>query len=692
MCTLYGFHRQVDENRIPDTVYIHLQHPPQLIFALSLIQPLVTDSLEVNIETFDAHAQEGFLFSIYLPGVVIGNALHACLERFFRPGGGYKKGLYWNTYFQRNAVQMFLKLYREHGHFLPVPKNEQFSSKFPRLHRLMVTDMLVSDPDDEDGKGNRPPTNHCNLAAILAFCMGRQYQLYNKARLAAKAMADGMKKAKKSEVEVYKTIKDAYGEDLKRRFLLLPSKSIYSETLNVKWQETKKRGSKETMASPTLLQKMADKVMDGTLPDEELVVKLAVDDPFLALQGFTPSVWAVPDNEFGDYWDAADEMQRLVPRTKEEVRQKQATNGVPMSKCYHITLENIVRGIFINQDPDFDHVAACLEEHLHHFTVHDHFSFYWHRSSLVPRKAAECKCPSGDVSNYFIKDSKSFVCNEALMVPQDCSGFVPEFLFAFPRKETAKEKQKEDKKKNKKKKKKQKKKKLDGSTLQAKLQKVTELGEADSDVLMHVYEDMIENKLEGYLEEETASDRTEHMNLRDESMAVAASTLMHCYLEKAKKCAELLSAIPETRGYDTQGLNLNLAARKVFEKDIFDEPEVLGSMAKQTVPNTGGWYSEVALETVPAFLAYKLGHIAQAEEAEKNLQGENSGPYYLRLIKDDKDMEAEEGNDNESKDDEGKSDDIVEDNEEDNEENNEDEDGEEDSDDDGEEDDDEKES
>jgi hypothetical protein len=518
----------------------------------------------------------------------------------------------------------------------------------------MVTDMLVTDPDSEDGKSNRPPTNHCTLAAILAFCVGRQFQLYTKARLAAKAMADEMNKEGKSEAEIYKETQAAYGEDLKRRFLLLPSKRVYSQTLNVKWQETKKRGSKETMASPTFLQEVGHKISDNISPAHELVSNLGVGDLFVDLKGFTSSVWAVPAEQFGNYWDAADEMQSKIPRRKGQVRRKKGIkNATPMRECYHTTVEDIVRGIFIEEDPDFDFVAACLEEHLHHFRVHDHFSFYWHRSSLVPRKAADCKCPSVDVSNYFLKDSKSFVCNEAQMVPPDCGGFVPDFLFAFPRKEMPKGKQKGDKKKKKKEKKgkkgkrekKEKKKKKSGgggSTLQAKLQKVTELGDNDSEVLTHVYQDMIENKLEGYLEEEPASDRETQMNLRDESMAVAATTLMHCYLEKAKKCAELLGAIPQTRGDDTPGLNLNLAAQNIFERDTFDEPEALLSIAKKTVRHSStSWYSPVALETVPAFLAYKLGHIKQAGEAEEKFQKTTSVDYYGRLVQDEEEVDEE---------------------------------------------------
>ena len=380
------------------------------------------------------------MFSIFLPGVVVGAAVHTCTERFLHSGQASKGSPYWSAYIQRASIQMFLELFREHGHFLPVPSG-QFAEKFPRLHRLMVTDMLVSDPGGENGKCNRPPTNLCTLAAILAFCMGRQYQLYEKAKVAAKNKFNKLRSGKKDEKSALDEVRSEFGRDLQRRFMLLPSKTVCMQSLNEKWVATKKNPNPEvtSMVSSSLVEDIGQRLRQRLRSNTEEVtqeeVELAsVESVFRGLRGFTPSVWAVPQDHFEEWprWNAKEELQFKHTRTEKEKKERKRTKeSEPMDQLYHRSLKEIVRGIFVEQLPEFDCVAGCLEEHLQHFQVQKHFSFYWHHSSLTTRKAAECFSPAYHISKYFGAEDK-FEFNEVNDVPRDGGGFDPDFLFAYP--------------------------------------------------------------------------------------------------------------------------------------------------------------------------------------------------------------------------------------------------------------------
>ena len=360
------------------------------------------------------------MLSIYLPAMVVGNAYHASLERFFRASTKTKVGPYWNGYFQRSAVQMFLRLYRDHGYFIPVPGGD-FKKKFPRLHRLMVTDLLVCPREEGGNTFNRPPTNLCNLAAILAFCMGRQYRLY---RMALKASQDLTKRMseKKSESEIFDRIFNDYGVDLGRRFLLLPSKAAHSEILNKAWVETDKKTTPASMVSKTMQKKY-----QTDLPPAF----------FHKLDAFSLRVWAVPTAELDDNleWNAPHEMKTYKPRDEKQMKTGRE-KPVPMDRDHIYTLEDIVRGIFVVNDGGFDDVAECIDEHLEHFIVAQHFGFYWHHSdpSLKLRKPSECLCPGLKAAHYFL-DSHIWEDNTEYYPgndpPNDCGGFFPSFLFAY---------------------------------------------------------------------------------------------------------------------------------------------------------------------------------------------------------------------------------------------------------------------
>jgi hypothetical protein len=342
-------------------------------------------------------------------------------------------------------------------------------------------------------------------------------------------------------------------------------------------------------------------------------------------------------------WDAAGELQFKPTRTPEEVRSRKGKGeSVPMDQSYHRSLLEIVRGIFVERRPEFDCVAGCLEEHLEHFQVQKHFGYYWHRSSLTPRKAAECLSPAATVSKYFGKDT-TFEINETNVVPAGGGGFDPDFLFAYPgpsgREEPDRdERKKEGKPKNPKKKgkkKKKKRKKLDEDSLEAKLAKVTELGDGEEELLRHLCNDMMLHKLKKPLESE------EEEKLGQESMAVAVTSLMHCHLEKAVKCVKVLDKLSEVRICDDQGCNLLMKARKVFEDgddEMFTKPEAMEGVANAVIEKVCGdkfGGSAAALSTAPGFLAHSHGHEDIAEEFEATIQDPDGAVYYKYLLQED---------------------------------------------------------
>jgi hypothetical protein len=537
----------------------------------------------------------------------------------------------------------------------------------------MVTDMLVCPHEEGGSTYNRPPSNLCNLAAILAFCMGRQYRLYRTALKGSQDLVRSMKKNDNTvtEEELFEEVYNEYGDELRRRFLLLPSRAAQSEILNKDWLESDKKMTVVSMVSPVLQKKR----MDPLPPDF-----------FWKLRAFSLGVWAVPASELDQNADfnAPQEMKTFLPRDPKNMRAGRE-KPVPMDRKHIYTLRQIVDGIFVDNDGSFDNVAKCIDEHLKHFVVEEHFGFYWHHSdpSLKVRKGSECLCPGVKAGHYFLdshkwKDNQEYDY-EGNIPPQDCGEFFPSFLFAIDEGESSGEKKRKlpDAEKQKVQKEPKKAKKTEKAAkktpskkgeaakkaapknadqkappsfdevvdedLKGLVESVLKIQPDDSALLMDVYQKAYDTQLGGgYLD--TQNTEAEALHLEEECMDVAVTTLMHCYLEKAMKCVRLLPTLPDHKGdLGTDGMKLVSEVRREFAKEgdlkkkfaapakfqkLVDEMVKIEEEAMEEGVYVGG---EMARETVPFALAFKLGHSGEALKKEAEWEDDDVIAYFKRL-------------------------------------------------------------
>lgn len=641
--------------------------------------------MEGDIAAFDRSAQEGFLLSIHLPAMVVANTFHASLEKLLRPSKNAKRGNFWNSCFQRSAVSIFLSLYRDNGYFIPVPMGD-FVSKYPRLFRLMVTDMLVIRESviGGDDTYNRPPTNLCNIASIFAFCMAKQYHLYSEGREGAKELTKSLRKEKKTETEVFQEVRDEYGELLKQRFVLLPSKFYVSETLNIKWLESDKD--------------VGAMVNSKLWTDKQQIFP---DEVFGGLNAFALEVWAVPPGELEEnkLWSAEEDVMVFKPR-KNWKKNREAS--VPWDRKHLYTIEEIVHGIFVENNPKFDFVAERMDLLLRDFNWRSHFGYYWHHSDPVFRRPSDCLCPGVEAGDL-IQGSRNPKVNEEygkVFPPEGWGGFFPDFLFAVPKREGDKkrklsesQKQPEEEegvkkakkndgkagknapkskkatpkkiKKNQKKEEEEEEEVDDGVDKQLKslVTNVLKLQDSDKKLLGDVYLDA-RSKLTAMMEDK--HDDFENLNLTEESQLVAATTLMNCYLQKAFLCATLIPKVALVKK-DKQGVRFKSAASKHFADKkkaitgLFQKPKRLGTLtnamiktAEKSLPGDTEIEAEFAEAAVPAYLAYKLGHTEQASGCAEDIKSvPDHYRYYRHLIKGDDeelDDDASEFSESESED------------------------------------------
>ena len=165
----------------------------------------------------------------------------------------------------------------------------------------------------------------------------------------------------------------------------------------------------------------------------------------------------------------------------------------------------------------------------------------------------------------------------------------------------------------------------------------------DSALLMDAYRKAYDTQLgDGYLVcQPTEADA---LDLQEECMDVAVTTLMHCYLEKAMKCVRLLPHLPDHKSdLDKDGQKLVSVVRREFlkEEDMkkkFATPAQMEQLVKQMTKieedtleegiYVGG---EMARETVPYVLALKLGHTGEAAKKEAEWTDDKVITYFKNL-------------------------------------------------------------
>jgi len=151
-------------------------------------------------------------------------------------------------------------------------------------------------------------------------------------------------------------------------------------------------------------------------------------------------------------------------------------------------------------------------------------------------------------------------------------------------------------------------------------------------------------------------------------MAVAVTSMMHCYLEKAVKCVKVLDGLRENVESEDnvaeQSSKLLENVKQVFkEEDGFAEPEAMNGVAMAVVDEVCGEGnfkgSNAALSCVPGFLAYRHGHEEEALEFQVGIIHPEGSVYFNHLLKDDLEPPPSlEGHDDDDDDDDGNGDEL----------------------------------